>query len=161
MFLTEYKLVGNWWSWESLDEYRKFIDISLGNCLVWWQEFLQRVRSDADSLAGIVAAVDALADLIECVLYIKEDKIISHVPPFLFLIHARGCLLWLLLPCLWSWQLCLAGHSMSCKCNCSGRVTTTQRQRRVWWPCSLQWALPVQQNESKQLKSQLSFIYSR
>lgn len=53
-----------------------------------------------ESRRECVAAVDAFTDLIEYVLYIKEGKITSCVPLLQFLIHARGCLLWLLLPCL-------------------------------------------------------------
>lgn len=59
-----------------------------------------------------VAAVDALTDGIEHVLYIKEGKPITCVPLFLFL----SCLLWLLLSRVWSWQLWLAGCSV---CDCS------------------------------------------
>lgn len=36
--------------------------------------------------------------VIAYVLYIKEGGIISCVPLFLFLIHARGCVFWLLFP---------------------------------------------------------------
>jgi len=54
LFFTEYKVVSNWWSWEGPGEHRKCIGISVDNSLVWWQDFLQRVKSVADSLSGSV-----------------------------------------------------------------------------------------------------------
>lgn len=94
LLLTEYKLISNCWAWESLEEYRKFIDILLGSSLVWWH----LCKGSGQSSRNCVAAVDAFTDVIEYVLYIKEGKIISCVPLFPFLIHARACLLWLLFP---------------------------------------------------------------
>lgn len=102
------------------------------------------------------AAVEALTAVTGCVLYIKEGKTSSCVLLLLFLIHARGCLLWLLLPCLILAALpCWLLHVQSLRQNNNSETMLCMVA------ISLQRALPVQQNESKHLESQLSLIYNR
>lgn len=154
LLLTEYKLISNCWAWESLEEYRKFIDILLGSSLVWWQAFVQRVRSVQQEMCcscGCIHWCDRVCSL-------HKGRQNHQLCPTVPISHSCQSVSALTsLPCLWSRQLCLAGHPMW---DCSGRITA-QKQGRVWWPCSLQRALPGQQEESKHLESQLSLICTR